>query len=119
MVRERPLPVDPEPTACDDVALGPDGSVFVNDTGHPRLYVLKPGAADLEVFVDDPELEAGPGPPDQPPPTAARAAASARSASRTGPRDTPSCSASRSGWWKGRMAAARPIRPRSTVSPLR
>jgi sugar lactone lactonase YvrE len=56
LVRERALPVDPEPAACDDVALGPDGSVFVNDTGHPRLYVLKPGAADLEVFVDDPAL---------------------------------------------------------------
>ena len=56
LVRERPLPVDPESAACDDVALAPDGSVFVNDTGHPRLYVLKPGAADLDVFVEDPEL---------------------------------------------------------------
>jgi sugar lactone lactonase YvrE len=56
LVRERPLPVEPEPAACDDVALAPDGSVFVNDTGHTRLYVLRPGAADLEVFVDDPEL---------------------------------------------------------------
>ena len=56
LVRERPLPVEPEPAACDDVALGPDGSVFVNDTEHTRLYVLKPGAAELEVFVDDPEL---------------------------------------------------------------
>ena len=56
LVRERPLPVEPEPSACDDVALGPDGSVFVNDTQHTRLYVLKPGAADLEVFIDNAEL---------------------------------------------------------------
>jgi sugar lactone lactonase YvrE len=56
LVRERPLPVDPEPSACDDVALGPDGSVFVNDGEHARLYVLRPGATDLEVFVDNAEL---------------------------------------------------------------
>ena len=55
-MRERTLPVEPEPSACDDVALGPDGSVFVNDTQHTRLYVLKPGAADLEVFIDNAEL---------------------------------------------------------------
>jgi sugar lactone lactonase YvrE len=56
LVRERPLPVEPEPSACDDVALGPDGSVYVNDAEHTRLYVLKPGASELEVFVDNAEL---------------------------------------------------------------
>lgn len=56
LVKERPLPKEPESAACDDVALGPDGAVYVNDAEHTRLYVLKPGVAELEVFVDDPEL---------------------------------------------------------------
>ena len=57
LVRERALPVvEPEPASCDDVALGPDGSVFVNDTNHPVLYVLQPGAADLDTFIENPEL---------------------------------------------------------------
>jgi len=58
--REYPLPPQPGPNAtapaCDDVALGPDGSVFVNDAEHMRIFVLRPGAKDLEVFVDDPAL---------------------------------------------------------------
>ena len=56
LVRERPLRVEPEPASCDDVALGPDGSVYVNDTAHPVLFVLKPGATDLETFIDNPDL---------------------------------------------------------------
>ena len=56
LVRERALPVEPEPASCDDVALGPDGSVYVNDTAHPVLYVLKPGAAELETFLDNADL---------------------------------------------------------------
>ncbi len=56
LVRERALRVEPEPASCDDVALGPDGSVYVNDTAHPVLYVLKPGAAELETFLNNAEL---------------------------------------------------------------
>jgi DNA-binding beta-propeller fold protein YncE len=58
--REYPLPSQPGPNAtapaCDDVALDPDGSVFVNDAEHTRLFVLRPGAEELEVWVDDPLL---------------------------------------------------------------
>jgi sugar lactone lactonase YvrE len=53
LVRERPLPNDPEPSACDDVALAADGSVFVNDTDDTRLYVLRRGASELELFLDE------------------------------------------------------------------
>jgi hypothetical protein len=56
LVRRRPLPDDPKPSACDDVALGPDGSVYINDTDDTRLYVLKPGAEKLELFIDSSEL---------------------------------------------------------------
>jgi sugar lactone lactonase YvrE len=57
LVRERALPIaDPDPRSCDDVALGPDGSVYVNDTAHPVLFVLKPGATDLETFIDNFDL---------------------------------------------------------------
>jgi len=60
LVREYPLPPNPEasqePSACDDLTLGPDGSVFVNDTDHTRVYVLPPDATNLEVLVDTPEL---------------------------------------------------------------
>jgi sugar lactone lactonase YvrE len=39
-----------------DLALGPDGSVFVTDSGGPILWRLPPGGTTLEAFVEHPEF---------------------------------------------------------------
>ena len=44
---------------CNDMAVGKDGSVYVADTGHPRILRWKPGAAALETWVEDPILGGG------------------------------------------------------------
>jgi sugar lactone lactonase YvrE len=41
---------------CNDIAIGPDGSVFVTNTWAPQLLRLKPGSNQLEVWLEDPQF---------------------------------------------------------------
>jgi hypothetical protein len=43
-----------EKPVCNDMAVGKDGSVYVADTGYPRILRWKPGAAALEIWAEDP-----------------------------------------------------------------
>jgi sugar lactone lactonase YvrE len=44
------------PSLCNDIAVGADGTAYVSDSLAPYVYSLKPGGAELEVFVTDPQL---------------------------------------------------------------
>jgi sugar lactone lactonase YvrE len=39
---------------CNDIAVGPDGSVYVTNSFAPEILRLKPGATNLEVWASDP-----------------------------------------------------------------
>ncbi len=39
-----------------DLALAPDGSLFITDSGGPQIWRLAPGAADLELWLEHPEF---------------------------------------------------------------
>jgi hypothetical protein len=45
----------------NDIAVGPDGSIFVTNSFGPEILRLRPGAEDLEVWVRDPLFESPPG----------------------------------------------------------
>ncbi|WP_395664835.1 hypothetical protein [Methylocella sp.] len=50
------------PTAqsiCNDLAVGPDGSLYVTNTLQPQILRLKPGASKLEVWAQDDRLKGG------------------------------------------------------------
>jgi sugar lactone lactonase YvrE len=44
------------PAICNDIALGADGSVYVTNTLAPQILRLRPGAKQLEVWSNDPQL---------------------------------------------------------------
>ena len=44
---------------CNDMAVGPDGSLYVTDTGQPRILRWRPGATALDIWLDDKALGAG------------------------------------------------------------
>jgi sugar lactone lactonase YvrE len=44
---------------CNDMAVAKDGSLYVADTGAPHILRWKPGAAALEIWVEDPVFGAG------------------------------------------------------------
>jgi sugar lactone lactonase YvrE len=44
------------PFACNDIAIGPDGSTFATDTAGGRIFVLAPNANELALFAADPAL---------------------------------------------------------------
>jgi sugar lactone lactonase YvrE len=50
------MPGDQFSHVLGDLALGPDGSVFVTDSGGPILWRLAPGAGALEIFVQSEEF---------------------------------------------------------------
>ncbi|WP_420383637.1 hypothetical protein [Novosphingobium sp.] len=54
------LPMPGEGPTCNDFALGPDGAIYITDTGQPRLLRWKPGATALEVWAEDPLFNALP-----------------------------------------------------------
>ena len=54
-----PLPGN-GPTICNDMAIGPDGAVYVTSTLSPQILRLRPGSSTLEVWVNDPVFDAGP-----------------------------------------------------------
>jgi sugar lactone lactonase YvrE len=43
-----------EKPVCNDIAVGGDGSVYVTDTGQPRILRWRPGVTELEVWLEDP-----------------------------------------------------------------
>lgn len=47
-------------TFCNDIAVGPDRSVYVTNTLLPQVLVLRPGSQALQVWVDDPHFEPPP-----------------------------------------------------------
>ena len=47
-------PLPGEKTLCNDMAVGPDGSVYVTDSFQPHVLRLKPGAVALEVWAEHP-----------------------------------------------------------------
>ena len=52
-----------EHTLCNDMAIGPDGSLFVTNSLAPQILRLKPGSKELEVWLDDPQFEPPKGQP--------------------------------------------------------
>jgi sugar lactone lactonase YvrE len=44
------------PFACNDIAIGPDGTTFATDTAGGRIFVLAPNGNELTLFATDPEL---------------------------------------------------------------
>ena len=44
------------PAACNDIAIAPDGTVWVSETSGGRIFTLAPGAQDLALFAAGPEL---------------------------------------------------------------
>lgn len=49
-------PFPPPASACNDIAIGPDGSAFATDTPNGRIFRLAPGADELELYGEDPAL---------------------------------------------------------------
>jgi len=49
-------PLPGNPTLCNDIALGPDGSAYVTDSFNPHILRLKPGAGEFEVWASDPRF---------------------------------------------------------------
>jgi sugar lactone lactonase YvrE len=50
-----------EKPICNDMAVGKDGSLYVTDTGNPRILRWRPGAEALEIWLEDPIFAAAPG----------------------------------------------------------
>jgi sugar lactone lactonase YvrE len=44
------------PTACNDIAVAPDGTIFVSETASGRIFVLAPEASELALFAHKEEL---------------------------------------------------------------
>jgi sugar lactone lactonase YvrE len=47
-------------TLCNDMVVGPDGSLFVTNSLAPQILKLKPGSNQLEVWLENPEFEQPP-----------------------------------------------------------
>lgn len=45
-----------KPAACNDIAVAPDGTTWASETVAGRIFVLRPGAAALELWADSPDL---------------------------------------------------------------
>lgn len=53
------LPLPGKNPVCNDIAVTPDGMVFVTDTAAPQILRWRPGATALEIWVTDPALGSG------------------------------------------------------------
>src|SRR6478736_2795769 len=47
-------------TLCNDMVVGPDGSLFVTNSLAPQILRLKPGSTQLEVWLENPAFEQPP-----------------------------------------------------------
>ena len=54
--RELKAPALEKPAAFDDVSVGPDGRLWVNDGFNGRIFTLAPGGSALEVFLETGEF---------------------------------------------------------------
>jgi sugar lactone lactonase YvrE len=54
-----PLPGDKQ--FCNDIAVADDGTAYITDTGQALVFMLKPGAKELEIAAKDPLLEGADG----------------------------------------------------------
>ena len=45
-----------KPTACNDIAVAPDGTTWASETMSGRIFVLRPGATALELWVESADL---------------------------------------------------------------
>ncbi|SPP92815.1 SMP-30/gluconolactonase/LRE family protein [Bradyrhizobium vignae] len=48
-----------QPSICNDLAVGPDGALYVTNTLQPQILRLKKGSSELEVWVQDGKLKGG------------------------------------------------------------
>jgi len=48
-----------KPSICNDLAIGPDGALYVTNTLQPQILRLKKGSSELEVWVQDDKLKGG------------------------------------------------------------
>ena len=46
---------------CNDMAVGPDGAVYVTNTSTPQILKLPPGGTALEVWLAEPKIQLGKG----------------------------------------------------------
>jgi sugar lactone lactonase YvrE len=46
-----------EKTLCNDMVIGPNGSLFVTNSLAPQILRLEPGSKELKVWIDDPQFE--------------------------------------------------------------
>lgn len=44
------------PTACNDIAVAPDGTIFVSETASGRIFTLAPNASELALYAHKEEL---------------------------------------------------------------
>lgn len=52
------LPLPGDKPVCNDMAVGPDGRLYVTDTGQPRVLRWQPGAKALDIWLEDGRLGA-------------------------------------------------------------
>src|SRR5437773_2152705 len=50
-------PFPPNPGICNDIAVSADGAAYVSESFRGRIHRLRPGAAALEVWVTDQQLD--------------------------------------------------------------
>lgn len=53
------VPLPAGPAICNDMVLGPDGSLYVSNTAQPQILRLKPGGSAMEVWAQDDRLKGG------------------------------------------------------------
>lgn len=55
--RKAAYPFPPPASACNDITIASDGTVFATDTPNGRIFTLAPGASSLELFAEDERLK--------------------------------------------------------------
>ncbi|MDR6293782.1 sugar lactone lactonase YvrE [Inquilinus ginsengisoli] len=53
------VPLPAGPAICNDMVLGPDGSLYASNTAQPQILRLKPGGSEMEVWAQDERLKGG------------------------------------------------------------
>ncbi|WP_247971950.1 NHL repeat-containing protein [Bradyrhizobium sp. 195] len=48
-----------KPSLCNDLAIGPDGALYVTNTLQPQILRLKKGSSELDIWVQDDKLKGG------------------------------------------------------------